>query len=159
MNRLIIPVGLPGCGKSSFAVNFGIPVVSTDQIRAEEFGDVNDMSNNDAVFELYHARIEEGLFEEGLDATVYADATNLRDFARRKLLDIAYRMGAESHVLLFTNTQQAVIRNTQRERRVPDDVMVRFVYQLEEALKDVPLEGYTSVTCIDGIQGVIPYVV
>jgi predicted kinase len=154
--KLIIPVGLPGCGKSTFAANFGFSVVSSDAIRAQ-LGDVNDMSNNERVFETYHDRIEK-LFELGLPGTtVYADATNLRDFARRKLLDIAYRVGAEQHVLLFTNTRQAVIRNAERDRNVPDDVMVRFVYQLEQALKAVPTEGYTSVTHIDGIQGVTPY--
>lgn len=157
--RLYVPVGLPGCGKSTFGFNImrspGSGIVhATDEIRAE-LGDVNDMSNNKRVFELWHERIA-----ESLDATqdVYADATNLDARSRNTLRDIAASCtNVEVHCFLFTNVKEAIIRNSQRSRRVPDDVMLRFIYKLEDCLETVPREPFTSVTRIDGVSGVSPY--
>lgn len=155
--RLYIPVGLPGCGKSTFGFNmfnYIAEIHATDEIRAE-LGDVNSQKQNKVVFDTFHERIAQSL---RATRDVYADATNLDLRSRNTLRDIAQSCtNVETHCLLFTNVKEAIIRNAQRERRVPDDVMLRFIYKLEECLVSVPTEPFTSVTRIDGVHGVSPY--
>src|ERR1035437_5022097 len=118
MSKLFIPVGLPGCGKSTFAKLL-------DAIRERLTGDAGIQTSNDQVFAEYHSYIEHWLRYDN----IYADATNLRDYARENLYKIADRVQyadrvpVETHVLVFTNTVQAVERNLKRERVVPPDVM------------------------------------
>lgn len=140
---LYIPVGIPGCGKSTWAEKSGHAVVSSDSIRERYLSDVNNQSANDYVFRLYHRDLA-WLLAEG--DPVVADATNLRDFARRKLRNLADIMGAETHLVLFRNPAEAVQRNLARERVVPQDAMERMLGQYERALRDIPTEGYTTVT-------------
>lgn len=156
MPRLFIPVGVPGCGKSTYAerVMNNVVVLSTDYSRARmvEAGlleSVSDMSRNNEVFDRFHEDIEDRLMN-GID--VYADATNLRDFARERLRKIAEKTEAETIVLFFHNVTQAVSRNIRRERVVPADVMVNMLGQYEKARRDIPQEDYTIVIDIEGVS-------
>lgn len=82
--KLTILIGISGSGKSTYAKT--IPdayVVSSDAIRSE-FGDINDMSRNNDVFDECHRRIIVGI--QAGKHVVY-DATNvsalmLTDFLR-----------------------------------------------------------------------------
>lgn len=153
--RLYIPVGIPGCGKSTFAERLGLAsypgkILSSDAIRAE-MGDVNDQTNNEEVFRRFHGRINWYLGQNGVD--VYADATNLDSRSRQTLRDIAGRYDfVTSHVILFNNLHQALARNAQRERRVPDEVMGRMLMKWERASREVYTEFYDSVTVIDSVD-------
>jgi predicted kinase len=87
---LYIPVGIPGCGKSTFAEKV-LPlahVISTDKIRAA-LGDVTDQSQNDLVFERFHTTVRDYLELSLPGAMIYADATNLTRSAREILRAIA----------------------------------------------------------------------
>lgn len=159
MPKLIIPVGIPACGKTTFArvlTHVNLIVVSTDEIRGRyvktgALKTINDMSRNKDVFESFHMIIEDSLLD-GMD--VYADATNLQPFARKHLSDIAQRVGAEMHLIVFTNLSVAVSRNAKRtpDRIVPAEVVVRMLDQYEKALADIPTETYTSLTYIEGVS-------
>jgi predicted kinase len=140
--KLFIPLGIPGCGKSSWGETTGYEIVSSDAIRAE-LGDVNDQSKNDEVFDTFHHRIKNAIYYERF---VIADATNLRDFARERLRKIAEAAGAETHLVIFANVSEAVLRNRVRDRKVPNDVMLRMLDQYERAMLDIHKERYTSVT-------------
>ena len=58
-------VGLPGSGKSTateyFAKVYNANIHSSDDIREEIFGDVNDQEHNKEVFEILHKRIKEDI--------------------------------------------------------------------------------------------------
>ena len=151
MAILYIPMGLPGCGKSTFASKIMSHAVrvSSDDIREQLTGDATNQSRNDEVFKQYYHRITLMLSS---GRSVYADATNLRDFARRDLRNIAQNRKIETHLFVFNNIEQAVRRNATRERVVPEDVMGRFMYQFEKALVDIQTEPYTSITYIEGVQ-------
>lgn len=112
-------------------------------------GDVNDQSKNDEVFRRYHAQIT-GALNDGF--AVYADATNLRDFARARLREIAESVNATTHLWVFTNTGQAVVRNLRRERVVPEHVMTRMLEQYEAAMRDILREPYDTITYIEGVR-------
>lgn len=145
MANLYMPVGIPGCGKSFFAQTF-FPTtyqVSTDAIRLELTGDENSQEANDAVFETFHQRIRDTLADGW---NVYADATNLKAFARENLRN---QMGDldQIHCILFRNGLQALARNKTRERRVPDDVMMyRMLPAYERMLLEIYQEPYDTLT-------------
>lgn len=144
--NLFIPVGIPGCGKSTYGQTFFREsfIASTDAIR-ERLGNVQDQSQNDLVFEIYHDDIMVAL-KNGED--VYADATNLTERAREALVKIAYKWGAAAHLIIFTDCGSAVRRNFKRERVVPSHAMTRMLDQYEQFMLDLPAEraAYTTVT-------------
>lgn len=160
MSKLIIPVGIPGCGKSTFAdfLNHAdLDIIETDAIRADfvkagKLSAVNDMSRNKEVFEIYHEMIGAALTAE---RDVFADATNLQPFARSKLRNIAKEVGGvATHVIVFTNLSTAVARNARRAegRIVPPEAMCRMLEQYEKALVDIPTEEYTWRTYIENVS-------
>jgi predicted kinase len=118
-------------------------VVSSDAIREELYGDANNQADPDRVFALFHQRIA-GELRDG--QPVVADSTALHAFARKKLIEIGRQHGAVIHLILFSNLSQAIRRNKQRGRVVPDDVMRRMVGLYERAVGDIPREGYDSIT-------------
>jgi predicted kinase len=134
---LIIPVGIPGCGKSTYAKTFfneiNDVVWSTDEIRAlpQYGGDVNNQDNNDAVFHHFHGGITLDLAR---GRRVFADATNLTDRARRSLRTLAATNPAgpvSTHLVIFANPDEAIRRNQARDRTVPSEVMFRMLEQYE----------------------------
>jgi predicted kinase len=147
MANLFIPIGIPGCGKSTWIEVFlggRAKVVSTDDIRERRFGDVNDMSNNKLVFEIFHDHIEIAL-ERGID--VVADATNLHRSSRERVKECA-REQDKIHYILFRNSLQAIRQNKARsDRQVPDDVMMyRMLPAYERTLMDIRDEAYDTLT-------------
>lgn len=147
---LYIPVGIPGCGKSTWANGLldGVNIESTDAIRAS-LGDVNDQQKNDDVFATWHHWIEAGLQDR---ESVYADATNLDGHARGTLRMIAQRTGAKTHLILFRNLEQAISRNLKRERTVPADVMIRMISKYERAAQDISYENYDYITEVSAVR-------
>jgi predicted kinase len=155
MPNLVILVGVPGCGKTSWSAkmlttNFHYLHVSSDAIR-EELGDVTDQSQNDLVFKLFHEYIAERL-SHGLD--VVADSTALDRFARDRLYHLARDNGAEAHVIFFKNVDQAIMRNSKRDRVVPEDAMVRMLDKYERTCLEIIQESdqYESLTVIDRVS-------
>ena len=76
---LEILIGLPASGKSSYCKdklkeNRDIEIVSSDAIREEVFGDVNDQSHNGEVFNIVFKRVREAILN---NRDVILDATNL----------------------------------------------------------------------------------
>lgn len=146
---LYVPVGIPGCGKSTFAekVLSSAHVISTDKIRAA-LGDVADQSKNDLVFERFHATIRDYLELSLPDALVYADATNLTRSAREILRGIAADTKSPVHLIIFDNGAEAVRRNAKRERVVPEAAMIRMLDNYERFRMELPREAhlYDTIT-------------
>jgi predicted kinase len=151
-NRLIVLVGLPGCGKSTWAAAFRPShgrVVSSDGIRAEICGDENNQDRNAEVFEVFHQRIRDGL-AQGRD--VIADATHLTERSRRETFLDAPKNGAQGGVrveaIFFDNPTQAIMRNAQRTRRVPENVMYTMLRRHDVTQRAIYDEAFDSVTTI-----------
>lgn len=153
MSILYIPVGIPGCGKSTMRNRLDIAThISTDGVRAQLRKPPGSIDQE--VFDEYHRLI--GSFLRA--GSVYADATNLRAFARENLLGIAQETGAKTHLILFRNLSEAILRNSARtgdapgEGAVPHDVMLRMIEQYERALMDIPHEVYDYVTEVSSVR-------
>ena len=134
-------VGYPGSGKTYFAkkVLMNHPwhsrvYISSDDIRAELCGDAGDQSQNYKVFEIFYERAREAL-KDGCD--VILDATHLTKKTRRKccnrFADLYCRFVA---VQIDTPAEEAMRRNKNRERVVPDDAMHRMISMYEPVSKD-----------------------
>lgn len=90
MNKpeLVVMCGLSGSGKSTIAAKLADKknaiIVSTDAIREELTGKVEDQSANEQVFKLFHERIRKNLDNK---YSVIADATNISMKSRRAILE------------------------------------------------------------------------
>ena len=116
-------VGFPASGKSSVAESLGATVRSSDGLRVQLLGDVEDMSQNKAVFDILHSLIKADLYN-GID-TVY-DATNLKAKYRKDFLEELSLLPCKK-VCIYVKTPytKCVKRNIKRDRTVPFEVMDR----------------------------------
>ena len=125
---LIVMVGLPGSGKSSVArrlanANKDIVIVSSDAIREEFYGDVNDQSHNDEVFRIVNKRLKEGLIAE---KKVILDATNISKKKRKALLrDLKYPKSMA--IVMAVPEYICKKRDEERDRHVGPDVINRMI--------------------------------
>ncbi len=118
-------VGLPGSGKSTYIKECfkTYTVHSSDAIREELSGDVNNQDINKQVFDLLHKRIKEDLIN-GKD-TIY-DATNI-SWKRRKafLTELSSIPCYKCCYLVATPYEICLERNKSRDRVVPHNVIER----------------------------------
>jgi predicted kinase len=129
---LTIAVGIPGSGKSvcgeaglqaAARAVFDV-VVSSDRIREELTGDITNMERNVDVFAVVNERVRQAL-RDGL--RVYVDATNLKPEFRATLREIARTYDAQAIAYIFTLSEDYDLcqkRNMERERNVPENVML-----------------------------------
>lgn len=146
--RLIVPVGLPGSGKSTWAhwiqQTKPVQIISADQIRLEIWDSLEEANskrqNHKRVFEEMHLRIRFGLQNGKI---VIADATNLYRHAREPLYEIALQTGSPTEIVLFGDPETALRQNRLREadRVVPDEAMERMSLLLPDLLGDLQEEG------------------
>ena len=147
MNKFYMTVGLPGSSKSTWAeinkekLNFTIH--SSDAIR-EELGDVNDQSKNDLVFNTLHKRIKEDLLN---GKNVCYDATNLLRKRRMNFISNELKnIPCEKVCVLFATPYEVCLKNnTNRERKVPEEVIERMVKNFDVPCKQ---EGWNDIQIV-----------
>lgn len=118
-------VGLVGSGKSYYAEKLAkeinATVFSSDKLREEMFGNVNEQSKNGELFQELHRRIKECL-KSGKNA-IY-DATNISSKRRRSFLQELNKIDCEKRcVIMATPYEQCLQNNASRDRKVPEDVI------------------------------------
>ena len=135
---LIMLVGIPGSGKSTFAekvLSNCYNIVSSDSIRAKYWGSEEVQPNPSEVFDLviYEAR---ELLKYELDVVI--DATNVRKADRQKLikniLHEAQLKREDVNVICYyfePDVVHAKAQNLLRDRKVPNVVIERYVKRFE----------------------------
>ncbi|XGW00190.1 MAG: AAA family ATPase [Leptolyngbya sp. BL-A-14] len=132
--RLVLLVGLPGSGKSSFAAALvrRCPqrrLIATDAIRSHLFGDeatqghwLKVWQEVDRQFQQTVQQIASGQVQEAI-----YDATNVVRRDRRRAIAIARACGFTTVMSVWLNTPLPICleRNRQRERQVPEAVIFR----------------------------------
>ena len=123
----IMMVGLPYSGKSYYAEKlskeYGAVIHSSDAIRAEILGDVQDQNNNGKVFEVLHRRVYDDLSN---GKSVVYDATNINYKRRMDAIQRLKRIPCEKVCyLMATPFSECVERSKCRERVVPYEVLER----------------------------------
>ena len=139
---LYMMVGVPGSGKSYLAQSLNCPVVSSDAIRGELFGDENDQTHNQEVFNEVHNRIRRHLLAG--TSCVY-DATNLSRSRRKKFLKDLPAGVKKIAVVAATELDIILAQNASRERHVPEDVIMRMYKQMTLPRLDEGWDGIRMV--------------
>lgn len=127
--QAILTVGIPGCGKSTWAAReaarTGARVVELDQARAAINGDAGVQANIGEVVALRDQWIAEAAAERR--DLIVAD-TNLDAHFRGLLIADLEAMGYTVHLMVFrVDHALSRERNAARDRRVPDHAMDRMI--------------------------------
>lgn len=123
----IMMVGLPYSGKSTYAdcldEEADVTIHSSDAIRAELFGNVQDQEHNAKVFEVLHQRIRDDL---RAGKSVIYDATNLSYKRRINTLEHLSKIDCKKTcIFMATPFDEIVERSKHRDRVVPYEVLER----------------------------------
>jgi predicted kinase len=144
--QIILTVGLPGSGKSTYLRRKGVQPLSSDTLRRWLLDDETDQSQQYRVFHALRYLLELRL-RIGRKRN-YVDATNLTRSERKPYFRLAERYGYELCAIYFhVPVATCKHRNRGRERRVPDDVMERMARRLVPPTR---AEGFAKITTVRG---------
>ena len=144
MQKVIVVVGLPASGKSTWLEKNQFPTLSSDEMRRLLRDDPTDQSIHGIVFGLIrkvlHLRLQLGAM------ATYIDATNLTPGDRRAYIKIAELYGAEPQAVFFdTPLEVCLERNSRRSRVVPEDAIRYLAAKLRTPTMD---EGFRKIDVI-----------
>ena len=155
---LILTVGIPGCGKTTFCRNFfepeNIPVVSSDAIRGELYGDESIQGNFDTVFDEVYRRANEELDTCGV---CVIDATNVGKWARKQAIR-STKPREVYYVIMNRDINRAKSNNRRRERFCPESVIDSMFFKLKNEFpkgneaRNLTIFRYDSLDLLDKIK-------
>jgi predicted kinase len=141
--RIVLLVGLPGSGKSTWAKGRD-GVLSSDALRELLVDDPDNQTIHARVFRVLRDLLKHRL--ELQRPVTYVDATNLTPYERRPYVKLADLFDADIEAVFFdVPVSECIRRNTGRDRVVPGDVIRKMA---ERLVPPVVEEGLTSVTVI-----------
>jgi predicted kinase len=124
--RVILAVGLPGSGKSTYLEN----PISSDAIRLQLADDETDQTIHARVFATMRYLLKQRIALKR--PVTYIDATNLTRRDRRPFIALARKHGCEIEALFFDIPLDVCkARNSSRARLVPDHVLDQMAAKLE----------------------------
>ncbi|AZB44642.1 HD domain-containing protein [Bacillus sp. FJAT-42376] len=139
-------IGLPGSGKSTYAEKLAkeidAVVFSSDLLRQELLGDVHDQESNEFIFEEMHRRIIQHLDTGG---NVIYDATNTNRKRRKHLINHVIKCEKKSAYYINEHYDTVTKRNTNRERRVSQQVIDKMYQSLQIPLVN---EGWDELIVV-----------
>jgi predicted kinase len=142
--RVILAVGLPGSGKSTYLAGLGAHPISSDAIRLQLADDETDQTIHERVFATMRYLLDQRL--ELCRPITYIDATNLTRRDRLPFIEMARRHGSEVEALYF-DIPLAVCkaRNAGRPRIVPPEALDLMAAKLE---LPSPEEGFNRIEVV-----------
>ena len=143
-SRIVVLVGLPGSGKSTYLERRRLPALSSDAIRSLLADSESDQTVHGRVFltlrYLLHHRIAIGR------PVTYIDATHLTRQERKPYLQLGRLYGCPVEALFFdVPLEVCQERNRRRNRVVPDEAMARMAAKLVPPAVE---EGFATVTVV-----------
>jgi predicted kinase len=141
--KIVLLVGLPGSGKSTWAEG-KLGVLSSDALR-ELLADHPDNQNIHArVFRVLRDLLKHRL--ELKRPVTYVDATNLTPYEREPYFKLAQLFDCKVEAVFFdVPIDECIRRNRERQRVVPDEVIRKMADRL---IKPSAKEGFSRVQVI-----------
>jgi len=140
--KLIITVGLPGSGKSTYLARLGVNAISSDEIRRLIADDPHDQTMNARIFATVRYLVRQRI-AAGRDVT-YVDATHLTPWERKPYVKLAQRYGCQLEALFFdVPIETCIARNQTRDRIVPEEAIRKMALRLVPPSKK---ENFTRIS-------------
>jgi len=141
---VVLAIGLPGSGKSSWFKRHNVAPLSSDMVRTLLFDDVREQRYQDLVFSNLRSMLKARLIAKR--PMNYVDATNLTPQERQNWIRLARDYHYEVHAVFFDVPLEVCIqRHQRRDRVVPEDVMRRMAAKLKPPAFE---EGFAKITVV-----------
>jgi predicted kinase len=141
---VVLAIGLPGSGKSSWFKRHSITPLSSDLLRALLFDDPKEQRFQDLIFSNLRSMLKARLIARR--PMNYVDATNLSPHERSGWIKLAKDYGYEVQAVFFDVPLEVCLqRNQRRERMVPEDAMRRMAGKLKQPTFE---EGFSKITVV-----------
>jgi predicted kinase len=141
---VVLAIGLPGSGKSSWFKRHNVVPLSSDMVRSLLFDDVREQRFQDLVFSNLRSMLKARLIAKR--PMNYVDATNLTPQERQHWIKLAKDYQYEVHAVFFDVPLEVCLERHQRgDRMVPEDVMRRMAAKLKPPAFE---EGIAKITVV-----------
>jgi len=138
MKTLILMTAVPGAGKSTWARQYQAEhpntfIISSDEIRKELLGHVQNFTNESLVWDTFRSRITEYAAKYE-DVTVILDAVNFSNRGRESYYEKSLMY--DKHILVYVKRPLEVLHQQNKlrssDRWVPENVVEDFFNKFEE---------------------------
>jgi predicted kinase len=141
---VVLAIGLPGSGKSSWFKRHSIHPLSSDLLRELLFDDAQEQRFQDLVFSNLRSMLKARLIARR--PMNYVDATNLTPHDRHSWIKLAKDYGYDVQGLFFDVPLEVCMeRHQRRGRAVPEDIMRKMAGKLKAPTFD---EGFSKITVV-----------
>jgi len=141
---VVLAIGLPGSGKTTWFGRRGITPLSSDLLRNILFDDVEEQRYQGLVFSTLRSLLRARIIARM--PMNYVDATNLSIHERRQWIKMAKSFGYEVQAVFFDVPLEVCLeRNRQRDRSVSEDIMRKMAEKLKPPVFE---EGFEKISVV-----------